>query len=145
MAEGGKPIMTNEMSITGKFKRFGMRSKAFWVGLILEMVALVGFFDYFTGFEFKFFAFYLIPVSLAVWFVSRGFGFFVSTLCVLISIAGDLIAGAHYSSRLVPLWNTVIDLTFFFVVVWILAKWRSLHYDLEERVRQRTAALNNEM
>jgi len=145
MAKGGKPIMTNDISITGRFKRFGTRSRGFWVGLILEMVVLVGFFDYFTGFELNFFAFYLIPVILAVWFVSRGFGFFISTLCVLISIAGDLIAGAHYSSRLVPLWNTVIDLTFFFVVVWILAKWRSLHYDLEERVRQRTAALNTEM
>jgi signal transduction histidine kinase len=56
-----------------------------------------------------------------------------------------VIAGAPYSSSLVPVWNTVIALTFFFVVVWILAKLRSLHYELEERVRQRTAALNNEM
>ena len=137
--------MANDISITGKFKRIGIRSKAFWVGLILEMVLVVGFFDYSTGFELNFFAFYLIPVILAVWCVSRGFGLFVSALCVVISIAGDLIAGEPYSSKLVPLWNTTIDLTFFFVVVWILAKWRSLHYDLEERVRQRTAALNNEM
>ena len=111
----------------------------------LEIVALVGLFDYLTGFELNFFAFYLIPVTLAVWFVGRGFGILVSALCVVVSIAGDLIAGARYSSSLVPVWNTAIAFTFYFVVVWILAKLRSLHNELEERVRQRTAALNKEM
>jgi signal transduction histidine kinase len=115
------------------------------VGLILVTVTVVGLFDYFTGYELSFFAFYLIPVILAVWCIGRGFGFFVSALCVVVSIVGDLIRGAPYSSSLVPVWNTAISLTFFFVVVWILARLRSLHYELEERVRQRTAALNNEM
>jgi signal transduction histidine kinase len=137
--------MMNDMTITGGFKRFGLHSRAFWVGLTLEIVAVVGLLDYFTGFELNFFAFYLIPVILAVWCVSRGFGIFVSALCVVVSIEGDLIAGARYSSSLVPVWNTAISLTFFLVVVWILANLRSLHYELEERVRQRTAALHNEM
>jgi signal transduction histidine kinase len=137
--------MSNGMTSTGKFKRLNARATAFWVFLSLVIVAIVGAFDYHTGFELNFFAFYLIPVILAVWFVGRGFGFFVSALCVVVSIAGDLFAGAHYSSPLVPVWNTAISLTFFFVVVWILSRLRSLHYELEERVRQRTAALHNEM
>jgi signal transduction histidine kinase len=111
----------------------------------LVIVAIVGVVDYLTGFELNFFAFYLIPVTLAVWFVGRGFGILVSALCAVVSIAGDLIAGARYSSSLVPVWNTAIALTFFLVVVWILAKLRSLHNELEERVRQRTAALNKEI
>jgi len=133
------------MAMTGKFKRFDTHSLAFRKVLSLEIVALVGLFDYLTGFELNFFAFYLIPVTLAVWFVGRGFGILVSAFCVVVSIAGDLIAGARYSSSLVPVWNTAIAFTFYFVVVWILAKLRSLHNQLEERVRQRTAALHNEM
>jgi signal transduction histidine kinase len=133
------------MTSTGISKRFEARPTAFWVCLSLLIVAIVGAFDYLTGFELNFVAFYLVPVILAVWFVGRGFGFFVSTLCVVVSIAGDLFAGARYSSSLVPVWNTVISLTFFFVVVWILARLRSLHYELEERVHERTAALHNEM
>ncbi len=109
------------------------------------MVALVGLSDFLAGFELYFFAFYLIPVMLAVWFVGRGFGILVSALCVTVSIAGDLIAGARYSSSLVPVWNATILLTLFLVVVWIMATLRSLHDDLEERVRQRTAALQAEM
>lgn len=133
------------MNVTEKFKRFDRRSKAFRVVLSLEIVAMVGLFDYVTGFELNFFAFYLIPVILAVWFVGRGFGMFISAVCVAVSMAGDLIAGERYSSSLVLVWNVAIALAFNFVVVLILAKLRSLHNELEERVRQRTAALHNEM
>jgi signal transduction histidine kinase len=138
-------VIHNGMTVTRKFKQLDAHSWAFRVVLSLEMVVMVGLFDYLTGFELNFFAFYLIPVILAVWFVGRGFGIFVSALCVVVSIAGDLFAGARYSSSLVPVWNTAIACTSYFVVVWILGKLRSLHNELEERVRQRTAALNNEM
>jgi signal transduction histidine kinase len=143
------PIAThfnsNNTTMTGRFKRWDKHSRMFQVALSLAIVALVGILDFRTGFELNFFAFYLVPVFLAVWFVGRGFGILVSALCVVVSITGDLIAGARYSSSLVPVWNTVIAFTFYFVVVWILGKLRSLHNELEERVRQRTAALNNEM
>ncbi len=121
------------------------QSKALRVVLSLALVGIVGLLDFLTGFELTFFAFYLMPVIVAVWFVGRGFGIFVSALCVVVSIVGDVIAGARYSSSLVPVWNTAISLTFFLVVVVILARLRSLHNELEERVRQRTAALNDEM
>lgn len=86
-----------------------------------------------------------MPVSLAAWYIGRGFGFFVSLLCVLASAAGDLMAGAHYASRFVLIWNSMVALVFYFAVVWILSKLRSLHDELEERVRQRTSASHNEM
>jgi signal transduction histidine kinase len=133
------------MTTTGRFRGLNARSRAFLVVLSLVIVGLVGLLDFRTGFELNFFAFYLIPVSLAVWFVGRGFGILVSAMCVVVSIMGDVFAGARYSSSLVPVWNTVIEFTFYLVVVWILAKLRALHDELEERVRQRTAALNNEM
>lgn len=117
----------------------------FWVTFSLAIVTVVGVFDCLSGYELNFFAFYLIPVCLGVWFVGRGYGILVSVLCVVVSIAGDLMAGARYSSSLVPVWNTAIALTFFLVVVWILAKLRALQNELEERVRQRTAALKKEV
>jgi signal transduction histidine kinase len=133
------------MTVSGRFKRLDTQSKAFRVVLSLGMVGIIGLLDFLTGFELTFFAFYLLPVSLAVWFVGRGFGIFVSALCVVVSLTGDKIAGARYSSSLVPVWNMAISLTFFLVVVGILARLRALHNKLEERVRERTAALNEEM
>jgi signal transduction histidine kinase len=133
------------MTMTGKFKLLDAHPRPFWVVVCLAMVVLVGLLDFLTGFELNCFAFYLIPLILAVWFVSRGFGIIVSALCVVVSIAGDVFLGAPYSSSLVPVWNTGIAFTSYSVVVWTRAKLRSLHHELDERVRQRTAALNNEM
>lgn len=126
-------------------KAFGGRSTALPMLASLGGVAVVGVVDYLTGFELYFFAFYLIPVILASWFIGRGFGILVSVLCVAASVAGDLIAGARYSSAFVLVWNALIAVAFYFAVVWILAKLRLLYNQLEERVRQRTAALHNEM
>ncbi len=136
------------MTITAKAREENAQPRGLRAVLslaIMAIVFIVGLFDYITGFELNFFAFYLIPVILAVWFVGRGFGMFISALCVVVSVEGDVIAGARYSSSLVPVWNSAISISFFLVVVWILAKLHSLHNELEERVRQRTAALHNEM
>jgi signal transduction histidine kinase len=84
-------------------------------------------------------------VALAAWFVGTKFAFFVSVLSVAVSLAGDLATGGRYSTRLVPLWNASIVLGFYVVVVSLLAKLRAAHGELELRVRQRTAALTDEM
>jgi signal transduction histidine kinase len=141
--------MVEAMKSGGPVTRLNAQSKSFFVTACLGLMAIVGLVDFLTGFELTVFAFYLIPVTLAVWFVSVGFGILVSVLCVVVSTVGDVIAraraGAPYSSSLVPVWNTAISLTFFLVVIWILSRLRALHFKLEERVRQRTAALNAEM
>lgn len=121
------------------------RFRALAMGASLGLVAIVGLVDYLTGFELFFFAFYLLPVSLAAWFVGRGFAFVITMLCVAASVGGDVIAGARYSSRFVLVWNGLIEIALYFVVVWILSKLRSLYDELEARVRQRTAALHAEM
>jgi signal transduction histidine kinase len=128
----------------GLVERLNKCSKPSLMVLSVACVAVVGIVDFLTGYEVYFFSIYLAPVALAAWFIGRGFGFFVSMLCVAASVFGDLMAGARYSS-FVLIWNTIIALAFYSVVVWILSKLRALQMELEERVRQRTAALNNEM
>src|SRR5215472_1998235 len=111
----------------------------------LVVLALIGFVDYLTGFELLFSVFYLLEVGLAAWFVGPGFGLLMSVLSVIVWIGGDLAAGAHYSNLVVPVWNAIILLVFYFIVVWLLAHLRSLHKQLEERVGERTQALRHEM
>jgi signal transduction histidine kinase len=111
----------------------------------LGFLILVGVIDYLAGFELFFSVFYLLGIGLATWYVGRAYGLFLSVLSVAVWIAGDLAAGAHYSSPFIPIWNSTILLTFYFIVVWLLASLRSLHKSLEDRVRQRTRALTQEM
>ena len=121
------------------------RSRWFFGAMALAIVLVVGAVDYFTGFEISFSVFYLLAVALAVWFVGTRFGIAISILSVITSLAGDLAAGAHYAHPFVPGWNAMITLTFYLVAIWLLASLRSLHKELEERVRQRTRALTEEM
>jgi signal transduction histidine kinase len=119
------------------------RSSLIIAGLVV--LALIGFVDYLTGFELLFSIFYLLEVGLAAWFVGKGFGLFMSVLSVIVWIGGDLAAGAHYSNLVVPIWNAVILMVFYFIVVWLLTSLRSLHRELEARVQDRTRALRREM
>lgn len=126
-------------------KRFEQQSRALLVFASLALVIAVGIVDYVTGWELSFSVFYLLALGLAVWFVGMRFAWFLSALSVAVSLAGDLANGGRYSSRLVPWWNAAIVLAFYLVVVWLLAKLRTLYAELEARVRQRTAALTEEM
>ena len=110
-------------------------------GLLLLVVVV----DYLTGYEISVTIFYLLPVSLAAWFVSRRFAVLVSSLSVGIWLAGDIGAGAIFRNKALLAWNATIILGFFLVVTWLLASLRRSVLDLEDRVRQRTIALTEEM
>jgi len=132
-------------SMTAWIKRLENWSKPLLIVTSLGLVAVVGLVDYFTGYAIFFSAFYLIPVALAAWFVGKVLGNMISMLSVAVWLMGDFAAGAHYPNLFVPVWNGAIALTVYFVVVKTLASLRKSHQELEERVRQRTAALNNEI
>ena len=109
------------------------------------VVTLIGAIDYLTGYELMFSVFYLLAVGLGTWFVGRWFGWLMSVLSVGVAIGGDVAAGAHYSNPLVPIWNALILIVLYALVVWLLANLRVLHRELAKRVEQRTRALQQEM
>src|SRR6266566_8010179 len=140
-----KSRLGKQSAMTGLLDSVNRRSRSFFIRAALVIVLIVGLADYLTGFEIVFSVFYLMAVALAVWFVGKSFGVLVSILSVVAWLAGDLAAGVHYAAPSVAVWNGVIALAFYLVVVWLLSSLRSLHRELEERVRQRTAALTQEM
>jgi signal transduction histidine kinase len=121
------------------------RSRPFLMLAGFGFLILVGTIDYLTALELSFSVFYLLAIGLATWFVGRWYGLVLSVLSVAVWMAGDIAAGVHYSSLFIPVWNATILLTFYGIVVWLLASLRSLHQGLEERVRQRTLALTRQM
>ncbi len=123
----------------------GRRPRSLVIGGCFAFIALVGFTDFLTGFEIFFSVFYLLPVSGGTWFVGRRFGFLLAALSAGTWIAGDLAAGARYSSSFIPIWNSGILLAFYFIVVWLVDALRSSQLGLEHRVEQRTVELTREM
>ena len=119
--------------------------RAALVALTFAALILVGLVDYFTGYELSVLIFYLLPVSLAAWFVTRRFAALISLLSVGIWIVGDVGAGAIYNDKIVFAWNATIILGFLLVVAFLLDSLRTSLLELETRVRQRTIALRVEM
>ncbi|MGO9527551.1 MAG: hypothetical protein ACLP0A_08290 [Verrucomicrobiia bacterium] len=105
------------MSLIGSLER---RSRPSLVVGVLVIVAVVGVADYLSGYEIFFSAFYLVAVALAAWFVGKWFGVIVSVLSVTIWLAGDVAAGAHYSSSFVPIWNVAVLTAVYVIVVWLV-------------------------
>ncbi len=112
---------------------------------IFAVLAVVGAADYLTGHEILFSTFYLVPVAMAAWLRGRAIALVVSVLSVGVWLVGDLASGAVYTRPFVPAWNSAIILAFYIVVVVLMGRLRSMHRELEERVRVRTIALTEEM
>ncbi len=125
--------------------RLGARSRSFLIGTTFSFLLLVGAVDYLTGYNLSFLTFYLLPVSLAAWYIGRSFAVGIASLSVAIWLAGDIAAGAIFANKFILGWNAVIALAFFLVVISLLHSLRVLLRDLEARVHQRTAALTLQM
>jgi signal transduction histidine kinase len=112
---------------------------------VLVMVVLVGTVDYLTGYDISLSLFYLAPIAVATWFIGRRFAWLVSALSVVTWLVGDMAAGATYANHFVAIWNVIIALAVYIVVVESLSNLRSLQNDLEAKVTERTADLREEM
>jgi len=122
------------------------QSKARIATAAILLALCVGAFDYATGTHISFSAFYLLPVSLAAWFLGANFALFIAALCVSVWIAGNTISGDEdFATPFLIAWNGTIQFTTYVVVVLVMAKLRSLNQGLESRVRDRAAELTREI
>ncbi len=111
--------------------------------LTLALVLLIGLVDFHLGFELSLQIFYIVPVCLAVAAVGWRFGVVTAVLSVASALLGDYLAGAHYMQPFVPWANASFALGTHLTVVWLFQSVLTLQRELEERVRQRTAALSS--
>lgn len=118
---------------------------ALLLAISLAFLAAVGAVDYLTGFNLSFAVFYLLDIGFAAWLIGRGFALAVAALSIVISVAGDWAAGAHYSTLLIPIWNAIFQCVVYGIVVWLLGSLRKAQKGLENKVEQRTRALTREI
>jgi len=109
------------------------------------LVFLIGFIDYISGWEISWSVIYVIPITIAAWYIGTGFAYALSALSVILWLAGDFATGLQVSSLLIPVWNSAIRLIFYYLIIRMLVYIRSLTAVLEDRVLQRTADLRKEI
>jgi signal transduction histidine kinase len=127
--------------LTAKPRRRRGRS----IGIVFALVGAIGLTDYLIGTHISLRVFYYIPIALAVAWLGWFDAVATSVACVGVWLLGDYVAGSTYVRRPDIVWNASIVLAMFLVVAWILEALLALHRELEDRVRQRTVALEEEM
>jgi len=111
------------------------------VTVCVIITAGLGYVDYLTGYEQTFLLFYLVPIGLGTWFGNFWIGFTFSVLSVAAWVVSDVAAGVPT----VGLWNIGMALGSYAVFTGLLSNLRTLLKELDQRVRDRTAALKREM
>ena len=96
------------------------KSLATIIGFVF--IGIVGILDYLTGYEAAFSLFYVIPVSYITWFSGETSGFVASLISASVWILADVASGHLYSSLFVMIWNILIELSFFVIIILLLSK-----------------------
>lgn len=100
--------------------------KASLLALCVLLVAILGFIDIETGYEFSFAIFYLIPIMLAAWYTSRSGAVAISVLAAITWLYSDIASGHVYSYPSTPYWNASTRFGFFLIISYFLTYIRVL-------------------
>jgi signal transduction histidine kinase len=96
-----------------KLKKF---IKAELLFLNIFLILLIAFLDLITGYEISFSFFYLVPVVIASWYLSKNAGIIFSFTAAVLWLAADFEALHPYSNILIPFWNCLIRLGIFLII-----------------------------
>lgn len=114
-----------ELSLARALGRLEQRPRWLLSLSSILLVLLLGLVDAVSGEEVAFSVLYLIPVSLAAWYVGRRAGAWLSALSATAWLLADLVAKTGpYSRLLIPIWNTYMRFGFFLVVTVLLSALR---------------------
>jgi diguanylate cyclase (GGDEF)-like protein len=109
-------------TLWGIFRFLDRQNKETILLISLELMILFGIVDYATGYEISFALFYLIPVSLAAWFIGRKSGLVISIASAVIWYETNALAGEIFSNGIIPIWNSATRLGFFYAVTVLLSR-----------------------
>ena len=85
-------------------------------GLLLGLVAAVGWLDYLTGVELSVSLLYLIPITIGTWVAGRSMGYTVALASAGVWFVADFLARHTYGHWFLPVWNA-LTLAISFLVV----------------------------
>ncbi len=119
-------------------------SQPFWAIAGFALIGVVGLIDFLTGYEIASSLFYLIPIALVTWFAGTRLGVAASIASALAWYIADITSGQVYPTLAIHYWNTSIRISFFFIVLALLAALKTALRHAEElsRIDYLTGALN---
>ena len=132
-------------SMTRSLRWLERQSRPVVYFLALLMILSIGMLSYQTGPQWSSSFFYLIPILLVARNAGLLPGLGAAVLAATMWLTVDMISGTFYFHPVTPFWNALMRFGTFVVAVFLVSSMRSLNARLEDRVVERTAALNEQM
>lgn len=92
----------------------------------LFLLLFIGWLDYVTGYEFGFFIFYFIPVSVSAWFAGKRPGLFMAVASAICWYTSDTYTNHPYSHSYFIYWEMFMRLISFLTTALTIAKIRQM-------------------
>ena len=105
------------------------------------LAAIIGYFDYVTGYEHSMLLFYFLPIALAAWFANFAYGVIIVAVCVTTWVVADVGSGIPA----LGFWNIGMAFASYAIFAGVVSKLGTLVRELDRRVDERTAAYEREM
>src|SRR5260370_37867221 len=136
------------MSKVESIARYLRRQSRVW--LFIQSVALtitIGFIDFLTGNELTLDPFYSIPILLMVWFGNRNLAIVISVFSALAWWWANSAAGHAYSSEWLRIWDTIVRLMFFCLVMFAGSIFKQQRDSIRNRIEllERSQQLEREI
>ena len=128
--------------------RYLRRQSLVWLFIqALALTITIGLIDYLTGDEVTVDPFYSIPILLMVWFGNKNLAIVISVFCAFAWWWANA-AGSHpYSSEWLRIWDTIVRLMFFCLVMFAGAIFKQQRDSIRDRVEllERSQQLEREI
>jgi diguanylate cyclase (GGDEF)-like protein len=129
---------------TATERAFSSRSPETIFFISIALLLMLGWFDYLTG-DYSLIVFYLIPVSLAAWFVSKRSGLILCVLALITRITADEAYNTFsFQNSALHYWNISIEFVFLMIMSLLFSMLKENLNDEKEQARidPLTGALN---
>jgi signal transduction histidine kinase len=115
--------------------------------LALALTIAIGLVDYLTGNEVTVDPFYSIPILLMVWFGNKNLAIVISVFCALTWWWANAAGGHVYSSEWIRIWDVVVRLMFFSLVVFAGVIFKQQRDSIDDRMEllERSQQLEREI
>jgi signal transduction histidine kinase len=124
---------------------FAARAKSEIELVCISIVFFVGLVDLFLGSAITVAAGYIVPVSMAAWFVSMRFAFLVAGLSTLAWLLNNYAAGQGSPVVVFSITNGLIRMVFYTFLIFVLVRLNRLQKGLEARAEERAQSLAREI
>jgi diguanylate cyclase (GGDEF)-like protein len=112
------------------------QSKVSLAGLAIALIFLISTLDYCAPPKLSFSLFYLMPISLAAWFISQRGGHMMAIASAIAWLKVDLsIEAGTYTHPSVPYWNMVMRLGLFLIISTLIAAQKQAYQREQEFAR----------